>query len=174
NGGGAGGVDADAVFVETAAGQPRGGGGRADADDERVAGDPVTVVELDAPDRSRAVQPGDAGRQPDVDALLAVQAREPVAELGAEHARQRRRRGLDDRDLGTEAQRRRGDLQADEPGADDDQARSRAQRATEPPRVAERPQLVHVLVARAAGERTRRASGGDQEPTEGDVATGLQ
>ena len=99
-----------------------------------------------------AVEAGDAGRQQDLDALLPVQPREPSAELLSEHDGQRRRGGLDDRDLGAQATCGRCDLLADEPGADDDHAGSGAQRVAQPAGVGERAQLVDVGVALGAGQ----------------------
>ena len=56
-----------------------------------------------------------------VGALALVQLDVQLTELGREQPRQRQRGGLQQRDLAAEAAGARGDLGADQPGADDDQ-----------------------------------------------------
>ena len=75
-----------------------------------------------------------------------------------------RRRRLDHRHLGAEPARGRGDLLADEAGADDGQPRAAAEHLAQPRGVVERPQHRDVLVAVEQRQRPRPAAGGDQQP----------
>ena len=82
-----------------------------------------------------------------VDALVGVQLGEPAADLLAEDVGEGRGKSLDDRDLGPGLAGGRGDLLADEAGADDRQAGARLELGAQPPGVGEGAQVVDVRVA---------------------------
>jgi hypothetical protein len=70
------------------------------------------------------------------------------ADLAAEEAPERQRRGLDHGHRGAEAARAGRDLEADQPGADDRDAGAGAQCLAQPPAVIQRAQHLDVGEAR--------------------------
>ena len=123
----------------------------------------AAVVELDRRDRRRAVQTRDASGDVHRDALLAVQLGEPAADARAEHRRERRFGGFHDRDLDADACGGGGDLLSDKAGADHGEAAAGNERVAQAAGVVDRPQHVDVVEALGAGQRPRRAAGGDQQ-----------
>ncbi len=165
----AGGVDRHARLGEPARPQPARRRPHADAGEQRIALQLGAVVELNG------VEPGaasaealDPRAEPDVDPLLAVQVREPGAQLGPERSVQRRRRGLDHRHLDAERARRRGDLLADEAGAGDREPRAGPQALAQPGRVGGGAQQVDVLERLGARERDGPGAGREQDAVVGD------
>jgi hypothetical protein len=68
------------------------------------------------------IESGDAGGQPQIHAVLAVDVAAYDTDLAAERSLQRRRKGLEERDVDPALARGRRDLRTDEPGTDDDHA----------------------------------------------------
>ena len=98
---------------------------------------------------------------------------EPAAELLAEDRRQRRRQRLDDRHLDAEPAGRRGDLLADEAGADDHQASAGDEFGPQAAGVGQGAQGVDVVVVEE-GQAPRRAAGRDQQLAVGERLAGVQ
>ena len=131
---------------------------------DRVAGDRLAARQaelLDPPVATAGALQHRAGQHPHP--FAAVQLGEPGAELLAEDRRQRGRQRLDHRHLDAELAGSRGDLLADEAGADDRQPGARDQLLAQAPRVGERAQGVDVLEAGEEWQPARRASGRDQQ-----------
>ena len=114
----------DRAGIDAAAGQPSGRGRHADAGEDVRAGHPGAVGELEGAGQ----RPPHRHAQAEGHALRAMQGRQERAGARAEHARQGARRRLDHCHLDAELPGRRGDLQADQAGADHRQRAAREQR----------------------------------------------
>ncbi len=99
-----------------------GTGSDADSDDDDVGSLDAAVAEDDCFDGLGAPQFGDPGAQPEVHAVVGVEAGEHGTDVVAEDALQRDWSRIDEDDLGAHLPGRRRDLGADPPGADHDHA----------------------------------------------------
>ena len=104
-------------------------------------------------------------------AVLAVQRRELLAQLGAERAVERGRLRLDDGDGASGLPRGGGGLEADPAGPDDHDLHLRLERGPEGVGLLQGPQVEHVAqVGPGDGELPGRGAGGDRELVVGEPA----
>ena len=112
----------------------------------------------------------------DVDAVVAVQAREPGRDLGAEDPQQRQLRALEHGDVRAGGDGRRGDLQADPATADQRQPGAGGQQRAEPVGVLDRAQVVDggaaVVGHRQVTRPGRRSPGAARRTAATSVAGG--
>ena len=109
---------------------------------------------------------GDAAAH--LDAVAGMHLGDDLAHLGAEAADHRGRRTLEHDDRAPGLGGGRGDFETDETGADHDDPRSIRQPAAQRQRVVEGAQHRHAVEVGLAGQRPRRAAGGDDHPIAGD------
>ena len=138
----------------------------ADADHHGVGVDHRAVAQLHARHgRALAPQCGDGHPEPQVDAVLPVQAGEDLRHLRAEHAQQWELGALQHGDGGAGGARGGSGLQADPAPADHHYVRARAEGGAQRVAVVERAQVVHTGQVRAGQPQVaRRGAGGEQEP----------
>ena len=136
-------VDDDAV-VDLQAGRDGqlDSGGDPDADDDDIGVLDVAVAQDDVLDGVGAAQLGDSGPQPQLHAVVGVQAAEHLTDLVAQDAVQGRRGGVDEDDLGAHLSSGRGDLRADPTGSNHRHATGGANGVAEPDRIADRAEVV--------------------------------
>ncbi len=136
-------VDDDAVVdLQAGCDGQLDAGGDPDAYDDEIGGVDVAVTQNDLLDSVGAEQLGDAGAQPQLHAVVGVQATEHLADLVAQDAVQRCRGGVDKDDVGAHLSGRGGDLRADPTGTDHRHATGGADGLTEPARIADRAEVV--------------------------------
>ena len=133
-----------------------------DADDDHVGLD-VTAVGQPYPagPAARAGDLADLNAEPQVHAVLAVQAGEDPGGLGAEHPEQREFGRLQDGDLDAGRARRGGGFQADPARSDDRDPRGALEGRLDPVAVGHPAQVEHAVGVRARNrEAARRGAGG--------------
>ena len=113
-------ADDAVVDLDAAALQPTGGGMRPDADDDEVGIEFGAVAEHHLLHPVGPADVGDADAAAHVDALGAVQPGHQLADLLAEHRRERCRLRFHQDDVDAQPAQAGRHLAADEPGADDD------------------------------------------------------
>ena len=97
-------------------------GAHPDPDQHVIGRHAPAVVQRDGLDRPLAVDLRDRVAEDQLYALAGVQIGEPAGDVLAQQREQRQALELDDGDIDPRAPRRCRDLEADEPGADDEQA----------------------------------------------------
>ena len=143
-----------------------------DADDHRVGLDQAAVGQPHP--GGPAARAGDLAHlhaEPQVDAVLAVQAGEDPGGLGAEHAQQRELGRLQDGDLDAGRAGRGGGLQADPARADDRDPGRGLEGGLDLVAVRHPAEVEHAVGAGARHrEAARRGAGGQQQPGVADAA----
>src|SRR5262249_61152165 len=110
-----------------------------------------------------------------LDTLLAMNVREHLPDLVAEHAREGQPRGVDGDDLHTELAQRGRHLRADEAEADHDRAAAARGRRADAITVLDRPELEHAGQIRARHrEGAVTPAGGHQQAVVGDALAALE
>src|SRR2546427_6374922 len=125
----------------------------------------------DGADRSQVGCRGRFDLQPEIDAMLAMQASDVGAGLGTQCAQHRLRKGLVDADLASLLSCNRRDLASDEPGAGDVERFGATEQRAQPIRRWELAQVQGVLEAR---ELSRVRSGADAQQVPTDRLAALQ
>ena len=143
-----------------------------DADDDRVGRDVAAVGQPDAV--GPAARGGDLAHlhaEPQVHAVLAVQAGEDPGDLGAEHPQQRQLGRLQHGDLDASRAGRGGAFQADPARADDRDPGGGLEGGLDLVAIAHPAQVEHAVgVAARHREVPRRGPGGQQQPGVADPA----
>src|SRR5262249_29220462 len=140
------GVDRDTV----ANGQPRilgqlDVGPDPDRDDRQVGREQGAVGEPYRGEQPAAVHElGNLGAEAELDAVGPVKVGEDLGHLVAEHAAQRQRVDLHDGDLGTVCSGRRGRLQTDPAGTDDDHASASTHVVEQPVSLGKGAEIAHA------------------------------
>ena len=157
------------VDLDAAAVQPVGGRVRADADDDEVGVEFGAVAEHHLLDPVGSADLGHPDAAAHVDALGAVQPRHQLADLLAEHRRQRRRLRFHQHDVDAHAAQAGRHLAADEPGADDDRAPRGAGLLAQRQALVERPQHVDALEIRERRNALGHQAGRDDQLVVGEL-----
>ena len=157
-------ADDPVVQSDPAAHQPVGGRPRTDTDHHQIGVQHGAVAELHRTHRTRfAAYPSHTDAGAHVHALGAVQPGDEFADLLAEHRRQRSGLRLDQHHVHPEAAQARGNLAADEPGADDDRTPRTPGVLTQRERLVEGAQNVDAVQIGQRWDAPRHQSGGDHQ-----------
>ena len=162
----------DAVAdLETRVGEPVGGRGHPDADDDDVG----RLVPAAVDQHGAGLEALDRDAAPDLDAVVGVDGRDRRPHRRAEAADQRRRRALEHQYLVAELARRGGDLEADEAGADDDHATPAAgDPFPQVERVVDRSQHDDVGQIVLSRQLARARTGGEDRTLEAQVLSAVE
>ncbi len=143
--------------------EPVGVGDRAEGDHGHVGGDARAVGEPHRLEPAVPLEPVDARREPQVDAVRAVQLGDALADILPERGNGLRR-DVDQRDVEPALARGRGDLAADEAGADDREPRAPLEVRPQRERVVDAAQRVHAVeLDRIARPVPRARAGRDDQ-----------
>jgi hypothetical protein len=149
--------------LDAAALQPLSGRPGAHAEYHQVGGQLGTVGQHDGLDMAGAADLGDPDAAADVDAVGPVQPRHQFADLLTEHAGQRGRLRLDQRDIHPELAQAGRRFTADETGADHHRAAGGGRVAAQHQTVFERADHPDAVDVAEAGNAPRHQPGGDDE-----------
>ena len=157
-------VDRHSVsHIQPAADQPADVRVNPGPDDDVIDLDARAVRQAQCADHAVCLHPIDRHPGADVDALGRVEAGEPPAELGPEHARERAAGRLDERHIDAQLAGGGGNLEPDEAGADHRQSRARGEHLTQRPSIVELSEHGHVVVTGEHRQRARTTTRADQQ-----------